>query len=58
MLCGNIAIAMSKGAILIVEDDRKTSALLALYLQRDGFTPLAAFDGVQAQPWARAAKCR
>ncbi|MDJ0723204.1 MAG: response regulator transcription factor [Desulfobacterales bacterium] len=31
--------------ILIIEDDRHTAALVALYLERDGFSPLVATDG-------------
>lgn len=34
--------------ILIVEDDRKTSALLAIYLGREGFNTLAAYRGRDA----------
>jgi DNA-binding response OmpR family regulator len=34
--------------ILIVEDDRKSSELLALYLAREGFSTIAAYDGRQA----------
>jgi DNA-binding response OmpR family regulator len=34
--------------VLIVEDDRKHSELLALYLAREGFNTLVAFDGTQA----------
>ncbi|MBI3016202.1 MAG: response regulator transcription factor [Candidatus Tectomicrobia bacterium] len=36
------------GPVLIVEDDRKTSTLVALYLERDGFQTIAAYDGQQA----------
>ncbi len=36
------------GPILIVEDDRKTAALLELYLERDGFKTVLAYDGKQA----------
>jgi DNA-binding response OmpR family regulator len=36
------------GPILIVEDDRKTAALLELYLERDGFKTVLAYDGEQA----------
>jgi len=34
--------------ILVVEDDRKTSELLTLYLQREGFDTVAAYAGHQA----------
>jgi len=34
--------------ILIVEDDRKTSELLAIFLQREGFGTVAAYAGRQA----------
>ncbi|HEX4412487.1 MAG TPA: response regulator transcription factor [Lacipirellulaceae bacterium] len=34
--------------ILIVEDDRKTSSLLAAYLAREGYRTVAAYDGEQA----------
>jgi DNA-binding response OmpR family regulator len=33
------------GNILIVEDDRKISSLLGVYLKREGFNPLFAYDG-------------
>ncbi len=34
--------------ILIVEDDPNTSTLVAMYLEREGFSTIAAFDGEQA----------
>jgi DNA-binding response OmpR family regulator len=34
-----------EGNILVVEDDRKISSLIGVYLKREGFTPLFAFDG-------------
>ncbi len=34
--------------ILIAEDDRNTSALVATYLEREGFATRAAYDGAQA----------
>ncbi len=37
-----------KPPILIVEDDRKVSALVALYLEREGFRTVAAYDGREA----------
>jgi DNA-binding response OmpR family regulator len=38
----------SLSPVLIVEDDRKTVALIALYLQREGFKTIVARDGQQA----------
>jgi DNA-binding response OmpR family regulator len=38
----------SLGPILIVEDDRKTVAIIALYLEREGFKTIVAYDGQQA----------
>ncbi len=42
-----------QGPILIAEDDRNTSALVATYLEREGFATLAAYDGEQALALAR-----
>ncbi len=39
--------------ILIVEDDRKTASLVALYLEREGFKTISAYDGKQALDLAR-----
>jgi DNA-binding response OmpR family regulator len=39
--------------ILIVDDDRKTSELIRLYLERDGYQALLAHDGRQALELAR-----
>jgi DNA-binding response OmpR family regulator len=36
------------GPILIVEDDKKTASLVALYLEREGFETVTASDGRQA----------
>ena len=36
------------GPILVVEDDKKTASLVALYLEREGFQSLIAYDGQQA----------
>lgn len=36
------------GPILIVEDDKKTASLVALYLEREGFQTVIASDGLQA----------
>ncbi len=34
--------------ILIIEDDRNTAALIATYLEREGFATLSVHDGTQA----------
>jgi DNA-binding response OmpR family regulator len=34
--------------ILIVEDDKKTASLISLYLEREGFQTLVAYDGQEA----------
>lgn len=39
--------------ILIVEDDKNTSALVALYLEREGFRSILASDGLHALELAR-----
>lgn len=39
--------------ILIVEDERKTASLVALYLEREGFQTVVAYDGHQALELAR-----
>lgn len=36
------------GPILIVEDDRKTASLVALYLEREGFHTIIAYEGQEA----------
>jgi len=41
------------GPILIVEDDKKTASLVALYLEREGFQTVTAYDGQQALELAR-----
>lgn len=48
-------MARSQGSnpILIIEDDRKTASLVALYLEREGFKTVTAFDGSQALELAR-----
>jgi DNA-binding response OmpR family regulator len=35
------------GPVLIIEDDRKTADLVALYLQKEGFQTITAHDGLQ-----------
>ncbi|HSB04908.1 MAG TPA: response regulator transcription factor [Thermodesulfobacteriota bacterium] len=42
-----------KGPILIVEDDKKTASLMTLYLEREGFQVVTAYDGLQALELAR-----
>jgi DNA-binding response OmpR family regulator len=37
-----------EGTVLIVEDDKKTASLIALYLEREGFQTITAYDGRQA----------
>jgi DNA-binding response OmpR family regulator len=44
---------VNQGPILIVEDDKKTASLVALYLQREGFKTVVAPDGRQALELAR-----
>jgi DNA-binding response OmpR family regulator len=39
--------------ILVVDDDRKIVELVALYLKRDGYSVLAAYDGQEALDLAR-----
>lgn len=48
-----MSISSPSGPILIVEDDEKTAALVALYLQQEGFATLRAADGRQALTFAR-----
>lgn len=40
--------AGGRGTVLIVEDDRNTAALVATYLEREGFATVSAHDGSQA----------
>jgi len=49
-------VSTSSSPILIVEDDPNTSTLVATYLNREGFTTIAAFDGEQALVLARSHK--
>ena len=44
---------MPGSPILIVEDDKNTSKLVATYLQKEGFVTIAAYDGEQALTLAR-----
>jgi DNA-binding response OmpR family regulator len=41
------------GPVLIVEDDRNTSALVATYLEKEGFATLQVYDGSEALTLAR-----
>jgi DNA-binding response OmpR family regulator len=41
------------GPILIVEDDKKTASLVSLYLEREGFKTISAYDGQQALDLAK-----
>lgn len=45
---GGMVMKASKDKILVVEDDRKTASLVALYLEKEGFQPLVAHDGKTA----------
>jgi len=45
-----------EGVILVVDDDHKTVDLVSLYLTRDGYTVLPAYDGEQALLAARRLK--
>jgi DNA-binding response OmpR family regulator len=47
---------MSKFKILIVDDDHKIVELVQLYLEKDGYEVLAAYDGVEALQVARRRK--
>ncbi len=42
-----------QGPVLIVEDDRNTAALVATYLEREGFATVTAYDGEMALEMAR-----
>jgi DNA-binding response OmpR family regulator len=42
-----VSAALS-GPILIVEDNKKTASLVALYLEREGFQTVVAYDGQEA----------
>lgn len=49
-------VAIIRDPILIVEDDPNTSTLVETYLQKEGFSTIAAFDGEQALSLARRCK--
>ncbi|MCL6431954.1 MAG: response regulator transcription factor [Anaerolineae bacterium] len=44
---------MANARVLVVDDDRKVVDLVTLYLRRDGYRVLAAYDGAQALEIAR-----
>lgn len=44
---------MTNATILVVDDDKKTVDLIQLYLEKDGYRVLAAYDGRQALELAR-----
>jgi DNA-binding response OmpR family regulator len=44
---------MARIKILVVDDDKKTVELVKLYLEKDGYRVLAAYDGLQALELAR-----
>ncbi|MFO7772745.1 MAG: response regulator transcription factor [Dehalococcoidia bacterium] len=44
---------MARRAVLVVDDDTKTVELVKLYLSRDGYLVLTAYDGVEALRIAR-----
>lgn len=48
------AATAREATILVVDDDRKIVELVALYLQREGYRVVQAFDGVSALELARA----
>jgi len=48
--------ADNPGPVLVVEDDRNTAALVATYLEREGFATVLAYDGKQALETAREVK--
>jgi DNA-binding response OmpR family regulator len=45
--------ADNRGPVLVVEDDRNTAALVATYLEREGFATVLVYDGKQALDTAR-----
>ena len=44
---------MADARILVVDDERKVVELVTLYLKREGYQVLAAYDGLQALEWTR-----
>lgn len=49
-------MATGKRRILVIEDDRKTADIVRLYLERDGYQVLTAFDGAVGLGLARESK--
>lgn len=49
-------MAILESPILIVEDDKNTSNLVATYLEKEGFSTIAAYDGERALELARIKK--
>ena len=49
---GKFPYPILQNPILVVEDDQKTAALVALYLKREGFLTVHAADGQQALDFA------
>src|SRR5215211_5824179 len=45
--------AAVSGPVLIVEDDKSTASLVAVYLEKEGFNAIQAYDGQQALELAR-----
>jgi DNA-binding response OmpR family regulator len=48
-----MSASKTSSQILIAEDDRKTASLVALYLEREGFQTISAYDGQEALDLAR-----
>ncbi|GAI74773.1 unnamed protein product, partial [marine sediment metagenome] len=44
---------MAGKRVLVVDDDAKTVELVKLYLKRDGYRVLTAYDGIEALRLAR-----
>ena len=49
-------MAAPKRRILVVEDDRKTSDIVRLYLEHDGYQVIAAYDSIEGLALAREEK--
>ena len=49
-------MAAMKRRILVIEDDRKTSDIVSLYLENDGYYVLTAYDGAEGLDFARDGK--
>ena len=46
-------MAAPKRRVLVIEDDRKTADIVGMYLQRDGYDVVTAFDGLQGLKLSR-----